>query len=146
MKGGPIQLLLVEDNAADVRLTREALRDAVAQYELHVASNGVEALAFLHSEPPFAGRSWPDLVLLDLNLPGLSGLEVLTIMKQDPLLRSIPVSILSTSGAAADVLSAYDLGANCYIVKPVGFDEVREVVAAIDRFWFGAVRLPTRVG
>jgi chemotaxis family two-component system response regulator Rcp1 len=138
-----IQLLLVEDNAGDIRLTREALRDATVPNELHVVGDGEEALAFMHHEGAYAEKPVPDLVLLDLNLPRKGGRELLKEMRVEPLLRRIPVAVLTTSTSQADVDASYELGANCYIVKPIDFEQFRGFVAAIDRFWFNIVRLPT---
>jgi two-component system, chemotaxis family, response regulator Rcp1 len=142
----PVQVLLVEDNASDVRLTREAMRETTARCELNVVGDGVDALSYLYGEPPFTGRIRPDFVMLDLNLPRKGGREVLARMREDSSLRHIPVTVLSTSTAETDVAAAYGLGANCYIVKPVDFNQFREVIAIIDRFWFGVVRLPVPLG
>jgi chemotaxis family two-component system response regulator Rcp1 len=138
----PIRLLLVEDNLADVRLTREALRDATIPNRLYVVGDGEEALAFMRHEAPYAAQPAPDLVLLDLNLPRKGGREVLAEMKADPSLRRIPVAILTTSASLDDVDAAYELGANSYIVKPVDFDQFRRVIAAIELFWMSTARLP----
>lgn len=143
MRREPIQILLVEDNGADVRLTREAMCGSERKSELHVVADGVEALAFLRGEEPFGDRIRPDLVLLDLNLPRKNGREVLAEMKADPCLRRIPVAILSTSYADSDVDSSYDLGASSYIVKPLDFEKFRKIMVAFDDFWLGVVRLPT---
>ena len=137
------QILLVEDNAADIRLTREALREAKVLNELHVARDGVEALDFLHARGDFEGSVRPDLVILDLNLPRKDGKEVLADMKSDPSLRSIPVAVLTTSAAEIDVLQSYDLGANCYLTKPVDLDQFMKVVQSVEEFWLGMVRLPS---
>ena len=140
----PIEILLVEDSPGDVRLTREALRDAKVSNNLHVARDGVEALALLRREAPqFAECPRPDLILLDLNLPRKSGHEVLEEVKADASLRRIPVVILTTSQAEQDVLRTYDLHANCYINKPVDLDQFMTVVKAIEDFWLTVVRLPT---
>jgi two-component system, chemotaxis family, response regulator Rcp1 len=141
-----MQILLVEDSPADVRLTREALKDAKVLNDLHVASDGVEALAFLRKEGPHAGAPTPDLVILDLNLPRMDGKEVLVALKGDPSLRHIPVAVLTTSAEEADVYETYDLGANCYITKPVNLDQFIQVVQAVDDFWLGIVRLPRSPG
>ena len=138
------QILLVEDNAADVRLTQEALRDAKVLNELHVARDGVEALDFLHGRGDWAGSPRPDLVILDLNLPRKNGKEVLAEMKSDAALRSIPVAVLTTSAAEIDILESYDLGANCYLTKPVDLDQFLKVVRSVEEFWLGMVRLPRR--
>lgn len=140
--GRPIEILLVEDNVADVRLTTEALADAKVNNHLHVLRDGVEAMMFLRRQGPHAGAPHPDLVLLDLNLPRKDGREVLTEMKADPHLRRIPVVILTTSQAEEDILRAYDLNANCYVTKPVDFDQFIKVVKSIEEFWLTIVKLP----
>ncbi len=138
----PIEILLVEDSKADVRLTIEALRDAKVRNNLHVARDGVEALAFLRREGAYAGSVRPDLVLLDLNLPRKGGREVLEEIKQDQALRRIPVVILTTSEAEEDIARSYDLHANCYISKPVDLDQFITVVRSIEDFWLTIVKLP----
>jgi two-component system, chemotaxis family, response regulator Rcp1 len=138
----PIEILLVEDSAADVRLTIEALRDAKVRNNLHVASDGVEALAFLRQEGKHASAVRPDLVLLDLNLPKKGGREVLEEIKNDPTLRRIPVVIITTSEAEEDIVRSYDLHANCYISKPVDLDQFITVVRSIEDFWLTIVKLP----
>jgi two-component system, chemotaxis family, response regulator Rcp1 len=142
----PLQVLLVEDNASHVRLCQEAMRGLPSGCELQVVENGADALALLLGEAPFADRPRPDVVLLDLNLPGKGGREVLAEMRAHPVLCCTPVLVLSTSRAEADVASAYNLGANCYIVKPVDFHEFRALIAAIDHFWFAVATLPFAVG
>lgn len=139
-----MQILLVEDNAADVRLTREALKDAKILNELHVVRDGVEAMDFLHRRGEHEAALRPDIVILDLNLPRKDGKEVLGEMKGDPELRGIPVAVLTTSEAEADVLDSYDLGANCFLTKPVDLDQFLKVVQAVEEFWLGMVRLPGR--
>ena len=139
-----MQILLVEDSAADVRLTQEALRDAKILNELHVTRDGVEAMDFLQRRGDRADAPRPDIVILDLNLPRKDGKEVLAEMKGDPDLRSIPVAVLTTSDAEADVLESYDLGANCFLTKPVDLDQFLKVVQAVEEFWLGMVRLPER--
>lgn len=139
----PIQVLLVDDNPADVRLTREALSEGRISSELNVVGDGVEALRFLRREAAYAKMPRPDLVLLDLNLPGKSGREVLREMKSDPDLRRIPVMVLTTSRADEDLDAAYSLHANCYIRKPVNLDEFLDVVRSIEQFWFMIVTLPS---
>lgn len=139
-----IRILLVEDNPGDVRLTREALRDAKMLNELHVVADGVEALAFLRREPPHTAAPRPDLILLDLNLPKMDGREVLSAIKSSPDLRSIPVVVLTSSGAEEDVARSYDLHANCYVRKPVELQSFLNVVRTIDDFWVSVVRLPGR--
>ena len=138
----PVHILLVEDNAADVRLTREALRDAKVVNEMHVARDGEQALDFLHARGEFADAPRPDLVLLDLNLPGRNGYEVLEEVKRDPRLRAIPIAILTTSEEEADILQSYDLGANCYLTKPVDLEQFLKLVRSIEDFWLGVVKLP----
>lgn len=138
----PVQVLLVEDSAADVRLTQEALRDAKVLNELSVARDGEEALDFLHQRGKFSEAPRPDMVILDLNLPKRDGREVLIDMKGDELLRSIPVAVLTTSSAHRDVVESYKLGANCYLTKPVDLQQFLSVVAQIENFWLGIVRLP----
>jgi chemotaxis family two-component system response regulator Rcp1 len=142
MTGRPIQILLVEDNEGDVRLTREALREGHVRNNLSVAKDGVEALAMLRREPQYGEAPRPDLVLLDLNLPKLDGRQVLEEIKKDPDLRRIPVVVLTTSKAEADVLRSYDLHANSYITKPVDFDQFMKVVQSIQAFWLTIVTLP----
>jgi two-component system, chemotaxis family, response regulator Rcp1 len=137
----PIEILLVEDNPGDVRLTREALREAKVANNLHVAEDGVEALEFLRSANG-RDRRRPDLILLDLNLPRKSGREVLEEVKSDPDLHRIPVVVLTTSVAEEDIERSYDLHANAYIRKPVDFEAFINVVRAIEDFWFSVVRLP----
>ncbi len=139
-----VDILLVEDNPGDIRLTQEAMKEARLTNTLHVARNGVQALDFLHQRGEFAAAPRPDLVLLDLNLPQLSGREVLKQMKDDAELRRIPVIVLSTSEASRDVLESYDLHANCYINKPVDFDEFLRLLVSIESFWFQLVKLPTQ--
>ena len=138
----PTQILLVEDNPGDVRLTQEAMRDARVTNEIHVARDGVEAMQYLRGEPPFAGAVRPDLILLDLNLPKRDGRQVLAEIKTDPSLRRIPVVILTTSDSRSDVLRSYDLHANCYITKPIDLDDFVDVVRSVEDFWLRVVRLP----
>jgi CheY-like chemotaxis protein len=138
----PIQILLVEDNPGDVRLTREVLKEGRIHNTLNVVGDGVEALAFLRREGKYAEAEPQDLVLLDLNLPKKDGREVLAEMKSDPVLRRIPVIILTTSSAELDVLTAYDHHANCYITKPVDLDQFVTVVRSIEDFWLAIVKLP----
>jgi chemotaxis family two-component system response regulator Rcp1 len=140
--GAPIEVLLVEDSPGDVRLTREALKDAKVHISLHVAADGIEAMAFLERTGSFVDAPRPDLILLDLNLPRKDGREVLKEIKESPALRSIPVVILTTSSSEADVLQSYELHANCYISKPVDLDGFLKVVQSIDNFWLSVVKLP----
>jgi two-component system, chemotaxis family, response regulator Rcp1 len=140
--GRPIEILLVEDNPGDVRLTIEALKEGKVRNRLSVARDGVEALAFLRREGVHANAPRPDLILLDLNLPRRDGREVLAEIKDDARLRRIPVVVLTTSKAEEDILRTYDLHANCYINKPVDLDQFISVVRSIDDFWLSVVRLP----
>ncbi|MDD5368110.1 MAG: response regulator [Anaerolineaceae bacterium] len=139
----PIDILLVEDNPGDVRLTREALKEGKVLNTMFVAQDGVEALAFLNHEGKYAHEVRPDIILLDLNLPRKDGREVLAEIKTDPVLRRIPVVILTTSKAEEDVINSYDLHANCYITKPVDLDQFVEVVRSVEDFWFTIVKLPS---
>jgi two-component system, chemotaxis family, response regulator Rcp1 len=136
------EVLLVEDNPGDVRLTREALKDAKVHINLHVASDGVEALAFLKREGEYAEVPRPDMILLDLNLPGKDGRQVLEEIKATPALMTIPIVILTTSESEEDILRSYRLHANCYISKPVDLDGFLTVVKSIDNFWLTIVKLP----
>jgi CheY-like chemotaxis protein len=138
----PVEILLVEDNEGDARLTREALKGGRLRNTLHHVEDGVEAMAFLRREGPFANGPRPDLILLDLNLPRMDGREVLAAIKRDDDLKHIPVIILTTSNDDKDVLRAYDLHANCFITKPVDLDRFLEVVRSIETFWLTIVRLP----
>jgi chemotaxis family two-component system response regulator Rcp1 len=143
MEPQPINILLVEDNPGDVRLTQEALKDAKVRNELSVVSDGVEALKFLRREEPYGDATRPDVILLDLNLPKMDGREVLAEIKSDERLRRIPVVILTTSKAEQDILRTYNLHANCYITKPVDLDQFITVVRSIEDFWLTIVKLPT---
>jgi two-component system, chemotaxis family, response regulator Rcp1 len=143
-RAAPIEILLVEDNPADVRLTKEALRQSKILNNLHAVADGEEALRFLRREGVHAEAPRPDLVLLDLNMPLVSGREVLEQVKEDPELRRIPVVVLTTSEAEQDILRSYDLHANAYVHKPVDFDQFAEVVQQIEDFWFTVVKLPPR--
>ena len=136
-----VEILLVEDNPADVRLTQEALREGKLRNSLTVAETGEKALAILARRPPHADSPRPDLILLDLNLPGRSGREVLAEIKADPDLKRIPVVILTTSKAEEDVVKSYDLHANAYITKPVDLDKFMQVVRSIESFWLTVVVL-----
>lgn len=140
----PIEILLVEDNPGDARLTQEALHEGKIHNNLHHARDGVEALAFLKREGEFANAPKPDLVLLDLNLPRKDGREVLAEMKQDSRLRTIPVVVLTTSEAEKDIVQSYELHANCYITKPVGLEQFISIVREIESFWLAVVTLPSR--
>jgi CheY-like chemotaxis protein len=133
---------MVEDNPGDVRLTREALRGGKIWNEIHVATDGVAALDFLRRKPPHEHAPRPDLILLDLNLPKKDGREVLAAIKGDLNLKTIPVVILTTSQAEEDVIRAYNLNCNCYVTKPVDFDQFTRIVQAIEQFWLSVVTLP----
>ena len=137
-----IEILLVEDNPGDARLTIEAMREAKMRNRMHVVEDGVEAMAFLRRQGSFGEAPRPDLILLDLNLPRKDGREVLAEVKADPALKRIPVVILTTSRAEEDVLRAYDLHANCYVTKPVDLAQFMKIVAQIDEFWVKVVTLP----
>lgn len=142
--GRPIEILLVEDNPGDARLTIEAFKDGKVRNNLHVVGDGVEALEFLRRHGRHARALRPDLILLDLNLPRKDGREVLADIKADQDLARIPVIVLTTSRAEADVLQAYDLRSNCYITKPIDLEQFFGVVKSIDDFWLSIVRLPSR--
>ena len=138
----PVEILLVEDNPGDVRLTMEALKEDKLHNRLHVVSDGIEALAWLRREGPYADSPRPDIILLDLNLPKKDGREVLSEVKADEELRRIPVVVLTTSRAEEDVLRAYNFNANCYITKPVDLEQFIKVVKSIQNFWLTIVKLP----
>jgi two-component system response regulator len=137
-----IQILLIEDNPGDVRLTKEALKDSKLHNNLHVVEDGVEALAFLRREGQYNGMPTPDIILLDLNLPRKSGREVLEEIKSDEDLKRIPVVVLTTSDDESDILASYNLHANCYITKPVDLSRFITIVKNIKDFWFTIVKLP----
>jgi len=137
----PIEILLVEDNKADVRLTQEALKDAKVRNNLRVAADGVEAMAMLRRQGSHASAPRPDLIFLDLNLPKKDGREVLEEIKNDESLKHIPVVILTTSQAEQDILKTYRLRANAYVTKPVGLEEFLKVVKSIEEFWLEVVKL-----
>ena len=139
----PVEILMIEDNPGDVRLTIEALKEGKVRNNLHVVGDGVEALAFLRREGKYGDSPRPDLILLDLNLPKKDGREVLSEIKEDKDLRSIPVVILTTSRSEQDVLLSYGLHANCYITKPVDLDQFINVVKSIEDFWLTVVTLPS---
>ena len=138
----PIEVLLVEDSPGDVRLTQEAFRDANKSIHLHVAADGVEAMAFLRQQGLHAHAPRPELILLDLNLPKMDGREVLALIKEDPNLKTIPTVILTTSEAEADIVKSYQLQANCYLSKPVQLDAFEALVKSINDFWLTKVKLP----
>lgn len=138
----PVEILLVEDNPGDVRLTKEALKEGKVYNNLHWAKDGVEALEFLQRQGKHAKSPRPDIILLDLNLPKKDGREVLSVIKRDNELKQIPVVVLTTSKAEEDVLRSYELHANCYVTKPVDLEKFIHVVQSIDRFWLTVVTLP----
>ena len=138
----PLELLLVEDNPGDVRLTVEALREGRVYNKIHMVDDGVEALAFLRREGRYANAHRPDLILLDLNLPKKDGREVLAEIKADKSLKLIPVVVLTTSEAEQDILRAYNLHANCYVTKPLDLDQFMSVLKSIENFWLTVVKLP----
>ena len=140
---GCIQVLLVEDNPGDVRLTKEALKEGKLLNQLTVVGDGVEAPSFLRKEGIYADALQPELILLDLNLPKKDGREVLAEIKADPNLRRIPVVVLTTSSSEEDILKIYDLHANCYITKPVDLEQFMGVVKSIEDFWVSVVKLPS---
>lgn len=138
----PIEILLVEDNPGDVRLTRESLHDAKVHNHMLVASDGVEALECLRREGKYKNATRPDLVLLDLNLPRMNGFEVLDAIKEDPDLKRIPVVVLTTSQAEQDIIQSYNLHANAFVTKPVDLEQFIKVIKAIEGFWLEIVKLP----
>ncbi len=137
-----IEILVVEDNPGDVRLTQEALKECKIANNLHIARDGAEALAFLKKEGKYKDVPRPDVIILDLNLPKVDGREVLSEIKHDDKLKRIPVVILTSSEAEEDILKTYDLHANCYIKKPMDMDQFIEIVQSIGNFWFSIVKLP----
>jgi chemotaxis family two-component system response regulator Rcp1 len=139
-----VEILLVEDNPGDVRLTQEALKSTKVLNNLNVVMDGVEAMAYLRQEGEYTDAVLPDLILLDLNLPKKDGREVLEEIKADQSLRRIPVVVLTVSQADKDIFRSYDLNANCYITKPINLDQFVEVVRAIDEFWLTIVKLPPK--
>jgi CheY-like chemotaxis protein len=143
-EGRPVEILLVEDNAGDVRLAREGLRECKLLNNLSVAEDGVQALAILRKEGKYANMPRPDLIMLDLNLPKKDGREVLKEIKEDESLKCIPVVILTTSKAEEDIVKSYSLHANCYVTKPLAIEQFINVVQAIESFWFTIVKLPPR--
>src|ERR1700685_3595605 len=143
--GMPIEVLLARDRPGDVRLTQEAFREANPAIHLHVTTDGVEAMAFLNRQGIHARAPRPDLILLDLNLPKMDGREVLANIKEDPVLKTIPTVILTTSDAEADIVKSYQLQANCYLNKPVRFDAFETLVKSINDFWLTKVKLPQQM-
>ena len=138
----PLQVLLVEDSVGDLRLTQEAFREVNPFVHLHIANDGVEAMAFLRREGPYADAPRPDLILLDLNLPKMDGREVLASIKQDGALKTIPTVVLTSSEAEADIVKSYQLRANCYLGKPMHFEAFHNLVKSINDFWLTKVKLP----
>jgi len=141
---GPVEILLVEDNPGDVRLTQEILREGKVWNTLNAVPDGVEAIAYLRGEGKYAGMTRPDLILLDLNLPRKDGREVLAEIKRDPDLRRIPVVVLTTSKADEDILKSYDAHANCYVTKPFDVEQFVRVIRLIEEFWLTAVKMPPK--
>jgi CheY-like chemotaxis protein len=137
------EILLVEDNPADVRLIQEGFKH---KHNVHVVVDGGQAMAFLRHEPPFQHEPSPNIVILDLNLPRISGREALTTIKSDPVLRSIPVIVLTTSEAEQDIASSYELGANAYITKPLEFDRFVQTIRSFEEFWLNLACLPKKAG
>ena len=144
VSGKPMEILMVEDNPADVRLAQEAFRDGKIRNVMHVVKDGVEAMAFLRRREKYSQSPRPDLIFLDLNLPRKDGREVLAEIKEDDELRRIPVVVLTTSRAELDIVKSYNLHANCYVVKPVDLDKFIEVIRSIEQFWLTAVTLSPR--
>lgn len=142
MVSKPIDILLIEDNPGDVRLTKEVLKEGKVSNNLSVVKDGVEAIKFLRREGQYAAEPQPDLILLDLNLPRMDGREVLEKIKKDPNWQLIPVVILTTSSAEEDIIKSYNLHANCYITKPVDLDQFINVVKSVEDFWLTVVKLP----
>jgi CheY-like chemotaxis protein len=145
-KSRPVNILLIEDNPGDVRLAQEAFKEGNINVDLNVAMDGMEAINYLRKVGEFSSATTPDLVLLDLNLPKKDGREVLSDIKADPTLRSIPVVILTTSNAEQDILNSYNLHVNCYINKPVDFDRFFDIIQKIEDFWLNIAILPSMVG
>jgi len=141
----PIEILLIEDNPADIRLTQEAFREARLQNTVHVVQDGVNAMAFIRQTAPFQQAPRPDLILLDLNLPKKDGREVLKEIKSDTHTRTIPVVVLTTSDDEADVLRSYDLHANAYLVKPIDILQFIKMIQSLEDFWLSVVKLPPKV-
>ncbi len=142
----PVQILLVEDSPSDAFLTTEALKESKKPIQIHIVEDGVQALEFLQRKGPYANAPRPDLILLDLNLPRKDGREVLAEVKTDPALSSIPIVILTSSGAEQDISKAYDLHANCYLLKPADFTTFKQMVKLLEDFWLAFVQLPPTTG
>ncbi|GJL58271.1 MAG: two-component system response regulator [Nitrospirales bacterium] len=141
----PVEILLIEDNPADIRLTQEAFREARLRNTLHVVQDGVNAMAFIRQTAPYQQSPRPDLILLDLNLPKKDGREILKEIKSDPLTRTIPVVVLTTSDDEADVLRSYELHANAYLVKPIDILRFIKMIHSLENFWLAVVKLPPKV-
>ena len=144
--GKPIEILLVEDNLGDVRLTQESLGEAKVRNNMIVASDGIEAMTYLRREGEYADATRPDLILLDLNLPRMNGFEVLDAIKEDSDLKRIPVVVLTTSQAEQDIIRSYNLYANAYVTKPVDLEQFIHVIKSIEDFWLEVVKLPNEKG
>ena len=142
MAGKPIEILLVEDNPAEIRLTVEGLKEAKIANHLSYVTDGDKALDFLHRRGSFADARRPDLILLDLNLPGIDGRTVLRHIKGDPELKVTPIVIITSSEAESDIIKSYESHANCFISKPIDFQGFTQVIRSIENFWFTVVRLP----
>ncbi len=140
----PARVLLVEDNEGDAVLTEEALHACEVEIDMDRVRDGVEALAFLRREDRYPAATRPDLIILDLNMPRMSGREVLEVLKRDPDLSTIPVVVLTTSSVAKDIADSYDLQANCYVIKPIEFDQFQTIVQQLSEFWFALAKLPSR--
>lgn len=143
-QGEPIEILLAEDNPGDVKLTEKALEQGKILNNLHVVTDGVEAMEFLRQEGEYADEPRPDLILLDLNMPRMDGQEVMEEMDGDPELRRIPVVVLTSSAAEEDIVKSYELTANAYLTKPVDFEGFSDIVSRIEDFWFSVVKMPPR--
>jgi chemotaxis family two-component system response regulator Rcp1 len=141
----PVNILLIEDNPGDVRLTQEAFKEGKLTIHLDIIMDGDEAIKFLKKQPPYTDVIVPDLILLDLNLPKRDGREVLKEIKTDPNLKRIPVVVLTTSNADQDILKSYNLHVNCYINKPVDFDKFFDIIQRIENFWLTTAVLPTMI-
>jgi chemotaxis family two-component system response regulator Rcp1 len=139
-----VNILLVEDNPADVLLTMEALKEGDVPHEINAVNDGLEAMDYLHCKGRYSGACCPDIIVLDINLPKKNGFEVLTEIKEDPAFKHIPVIILTTSSSRKDILRAYDLCANCYITKPIDLDDFFKIIRSVENFWFTVARLPSR--